>query len=75
MNLFQMFIMKAKKANYVYDSISKERVYTPNTRVVLLSATPIVNHPYEFAIIFNVLNQTYFLVMKVYLTIYFKQEF
>jgi len=46
---------KGKRAQVVYDYIQQEKKDNPNTRVMLLSATPAVNNPFEFALIFNLL--------------------
>jgi hypothetical protein len=46
---------KGKRAQVIYDYIQQEKKDNPNTRVMLLSATPAVNNPFEFALIFNLL--------------------
>ena len=46
---------KGKRAQVIYDYIQQEKKENVNTRVVLLSATPAVNNPFEFALIFNLL--------------------
>lgn len=46
---------KGKRAQVVYDYIQQEKKDNPNTRIMLLSATPAVNNPFEFALIFNLL--------------------
>ena len=46
---------KGKRAQVIYDYIQQEKRDNNKTRVVLLSATPVVNKPYEFALIFNLL--------------------
>lgn len=46
---------KGKRAQIIYDYIQQEKKENPNTRIVLLSATPVVNNPFEFALIFNLL--------------------
>ncbi len=46
---------KGKRAQTIYDYIQQEKIDNPNTRVVLLSATPVVNNPFELALIFNLL--------------------
>jgi superfamily II DNA or RNA helicase len=46
---------KGKRAQTIYDYIQQEKRENSNTRVVLLSATPAVNNPFEFALIFNLL--------------------
>lgn len=46
---------KGKRAQVIYDYIQQEKRDNPNTRVVLLSATPAVNNPFELALIFNLL--------------------
>ncbi len=46
---------KGKRAQVIYDYIQQEKKENKRTRIVLLSATPAVNNPYEFALIFNLL--------------------
>lgn len=46
---------KGKRAQVIYDYIQQEKRDNDKTRIVLLSATPAVNNPYEFALIFNLL--------------------
>lgn len=46
---------KGKRAQVIYDYITQEKKDNKNTRIVLLSATPAVNNPYELALIFNLL--------------------
>ena len=46
---------KGKRAQVIYDYIQQEKRDNNKTRVILLSATPVVNKPYEFALIFNLL--------------------
>jgi superfamily II DNA or RNA helicase len=44
-----------KRAQVIYDYIQQEKIENSNTRVLLLSATPVVNNSFEFALIFNLL--------------------
>ena len=44
-----------KRAQIIYDYIQQEKRENSNTRIMLLSATPVVNNPFEFALIFNLL--------------------
>ena len=46
---------KGKRAKTIYDYIVNEKKENNRTRVLLLSATPVVNDPFEYAIIFNLL--------------------
>lgn len=46
---------KGKRAQVVYDYIQQEKKENPNVRIMMLSATPAVNNPFEFALIFNLL--------------------
>jgi hypothetical protein len=46
---------KGKRAQIIYDYIQQEKKENQNTRIVLLSATPAVNVPFEFALIYNLL--------------------
>jgi len=44
-----------KRAQIIYDYIQQEKKENSNNRIMLLSATPVVNRPFEFALIFNLL--------------------
>lgn len=44
-----------KRAQVIYDYIIQDKKENPDTRVVLLSGTPIINKPYEIALLFNLL--------------------
>ena len=46
---------KGKRAQVIYDYIQQEKKENSNTRIMLLSATPAVNKPFELALIFNLL--------------------
>lgn len=46
---------QGKRASVIYDYIQQEKKENPKTRVVLMSATPTVNQPFEWALIFNLL--------------------
>lgn len=46
---------KGKRAQVIYDYIQQEKKENESTRIVLLSATPAVNTPYELALTFNLL--------------------
>ena len=46
---------KGKRAQVIYDYIVQEKKESGNARVILLSATPAINQPYELALIFNLL--------------------
>ena len=46
---------KGKRAQVIYDYIQQEKKDNSKTRIVLLSATPAVNNPYELALIFNLM--------------------
>jgi len=46
---------KGKRAQIIYDYIQQEKKENHNTRIILLSATPVVNIPFEFALIYNLL--------------------
>jgi len=51
---------KGKRAQVIYDYIQQEKIDNHNTRIMLLSATPVVNKPFEFALIFNLLRPNSF---------------
>lgn len=44
-----------KRAQVIYDYIIQEKKDNPDTRVILLSATPAVNKPFELGLLFNLL--------------------
>jgi len=44
-----------KRAQIIYDYIQQEKKDNNNNRIMLLSATPAVNNPFELALIFNLL--------------------
>ena len=49
-----------KKALSIYDYIKREKQENINTYVIMLSATPVINVPYEYALIFNLLRPDIF---------------
>jgi superfamily II DNA or RNA helicase len=51
---------KGKRAQVIYDYIQQEKKENSSTRIILLSATPIVNNPFEFILIFNLLRPDIF---------------
>lgn len=51
---------KGKRAQNIYDYIKQEKKENDRTRIILLSATPAVNNPYEFALIYNLLRANTF---------------
>jgi len=50
-----IYSKKGKRAQIIYDYIQQEKKENQNTRILLLSATPAVNVPFEFALIYNLL--------------------
>ena len=46
---------KGKRAQVIYDYIIQDKLDNPDTRVILMSGTPAVNRPFEFALLFNLL--------------------
>lgn len=46
---------KGRRGQIIYDYIQNEKKENSNTRILLLSATPVVNRPFEYALIFNLL--------------------
>ena len=44
-----------KRAQIIYEYIQQEKKENSNTRIILLSATPVSRIPFEFALIFNLL--------------------
>jgi len=51
---------KGKRAQIIYDYIQQEKKDNSNTRIILLSATPVINNPFEFVLIFNLLRPNIF---------------
>jgi superfamily II DNA or RNA helicase len=49
-----------KRAQVIYDYIQQEKKENPTVRIMMLSATPAVNNPFEFALIFNLLRPSVF---------------
>ncbi len=64
-NLFSMIASNSKIGEYIYDLF----INANNTRFLFLSGTPIINTPYELALLFNVLRPNLF-----FNTNYFKKE-
>jgi len=44
-----------RRASSIYDYMVKEKKENDETRIILISATPIINNPFELALIFNLL--------------------
>ena len=44
-----------RRASSIYDYIVREKKENEDTRILLISATPIINNPYELALIYNLL--------------------
>lgn len=51
---------KGVRAQKIYDHILQERQENSTTRIILISATPIINQPYELALMFNLLRPNIF---------------
>ena len=51
---------KGKRAQYIYDYIIHEKKENPFTKIVLISATPIINEVYELGLMFNLLKPDLF---------------
>ncbi|AYV76944.1 MAG: DEAD/SNF2-like helicase [Barrevirus sp.] len=46
---------KGRRAQVIYDYIIQDQRENPDTRVITLSGTPIINKPFEIALLFNLL--------------------
>lgn len=46
---------KGQRARIIYDYIYKQKLNQPETRIILLSGTPIINDPFELALLYNLL--------------------
>lgn len=44
-----------KRAQVIYDYIIQDKKENPDTRVILMSATPAINHVFELSLLFNLL--------------------
>ena len=55
-----IYSKKGKRAQVIYDYIQQEKRENNDTRILLLSATPVVNNPFEFILIFNLLRPDIF---------------
>jgi superfamily II DNA or RNA helicase len=44
-----------RRASSIYDYMVKDKKENDETRIILISATPIINNPFELALIFNLL--------------------
>lgn len=51
---------KGKRAQIIYDYIIQDQRENPDTRVVLLSGTPVINKPFELALLYNLLRSGIF---------------
>lgn len=51
--------IKGQRAKNIYDYIYKQKLNQPDTRIILLSGTPIINDPFELALMFNLLRPMY----------------
>jgi len=51
---------KGKRAFTIYDYIYREKKENDNTRVILMSGTPVVNNPFELALMFNLMRPDIF---------------
>ena len=51
---------KGNKAKSIYDDILKKKEDDNSIRVILLTATPIINNPFELSLIFNLLRKNIF---------------
>lgn len=51
--------IKGQRAKNIYDYIYNQKLNQPDTRIILLSGTPIINDPFELALMFNLLRPMY----------------
>lgn len=60
-NVYSNISSKAgKRAQVIYDYIIQDKKDNPDTRVIVISATPAINNPYELALLFNLLRPNTF---------------
>ena len=50
-----IYSTKGHQIQMIYDYIQNEKRDNKDTRIILLSATPVINNPFEFILIFNLL--------------------
>lgn len=51
---------QGKRAQNIYDYIIQDQQENPDTRVIVLSATPAANNPYEIALLYNLIRPNCF---------------
>ena len=56
--------MSGKRAQVIYNYIQQDITNDSDTRVLLLSATPAINKPFEFALLFNLLRPGSFPIIE-----------
>ena len=54
-----------RRASSIYDYMLREMKDNENTRIILISATPVVNNPFELALIYNLLRPGIFPTSEV----------
>lgn len=59
-NVYSNMAKSSGRAYNIYEHIIRHKRDNPNTRTVLISATPAVNYPYELALLFNLLRPNIF---------------
>lgn len=47
--------LKAGGCHQIYDALIREKQDNPSTRIITISATPGINYPFEFGLLFNLL--------------------
>lgn len=59
-NVYSNIKNKGRRAQVIYDYIIRDRHENKNNKLVLISATPGINTPYELALMFNMLRENIF---------------
>lgn len=59
-NVYSNIKNKGRRARVIYDYIIKDRSENKNNKLILISATPGINTPYELALMFNMLRENTF---------------
>src|SRR5207249_5013903 len=59
-NVYSNIKNAGKRAQAIYDYIVRDRHENKNNKLVLISATPGINTPYELALMFNMLRENTF---------------
>lgn len=54
-NVYNNINTKTRRAKSIYDAIITNKTQNSSTRIILLSGTPMINNPFEIALMFNLM--------------------